>query len=54
MDGRTQDERDQLKAEADADDALADELANDPDADHGSYPDYLRKRADWKRYLGRE
>jgi hypothetical protein len=53
IDGRTEDEREQLKREADEDDRRADELLDDGD-DHGSYPDYLRKRADWRRYLARE
>lgn len=44
----------QLKQLAEEDRRKAEELAADTEADHGSYPDYLLKRAAWRDQLARE
>ncbi len=48
MEGRTQAECDQLHREAADDDRAAEAVAEQSP----EYSDYLRKRANWKRYLG--
>ncbi len=53
MDGRTPEERDRLRESARDDEQRADELSNDPE-DIDTYAEYLRRRADWKRWLAKD